>query len=231
MIRERRTYVIRNMDPNDRIHFRRCKPVLVDCERTYPPALTKQDFYRRFYAGEFGNHGPMWKTFDEYWGSGYNKPIAIRTLRRGGRCDYFIERDESRERYRSFLADGYRDEELNFSAQAPEQDKLLQGEVALSDRGIELFGSTSLEPMRVALATAGFHVHGLKAHSWLKSTMCANSWEWLNVLLERYPGHTIEFTTFRYPWGVLPRYSCVIWEVRRYMVLFITSVILTGIVA
>ena len=224
-IGERRTYVMQNTAVGDTIRYdvENCRPILIDCERTYPPVLTKRDFYRRFCAGEFGNHSPTWSTLDEYQQSRYDKPIAIRTFRQGSRCDYMIPQDQVVDRYHSFLADGYAPNELNYSAQCPEEDKLLQGEVCQSPRGLEFFGSTSLEPMRVALTTAGFRCHGLTAHSWIKTHMCPNSWEWLQILLSRYPGHVIEFTTLRYNWGVLPRFNTLFWETRFYLVPLLVS--------
>ena len=177
---------------------------------------TKQQFYREFYKGSFGNHGPMWRTFDEYWQSGYSEPIAIRTLGIGTRCDYFIPRDAVADRMQSFLADGWKVDQLNFSAQIPEEDKLIQGEVMQTFEGLSLLYSRSLLPMRQALATEPQRAAGLKARFLLQSAMDAASFDWLFELFDRYPGHAVEFTTLRYPWGVIPGMNTVFWEVRDY---------------
>ena len=180
------------------------------------PVLTKADFYRRFYAGEFGNHSPMWSTLQDWKASGYDKEVAIRTLRPGGRCDYLIHPRDVARRYASFITQGYRPGELNISAQCPEQDKTIQGEVGRSSRGLELYCSTSVLPMREALRLSGFEVHGLAAQQLLNQHLCSNSLTWMNHLLESYPDHTIEFTTLRYPWGTVPHHNTLIWEVRAY---------------
>lgn len=177
--------------------------------------LTKSDFYRRFYAGEFGNHGPMWRNLHEWRAARYFAPVAIRTLVRGGRCDYLIPHNEVESRYAEFL-EVYSPEQLNISAQVPEKDKLLQGEVTVTEGGLSLFWSRDLEPMRIALAKDGRHSRGLAAKHLLESALNPVSMDWLNHLFAEYPGHVVEFTALRYNWGVLPGYNTVFWEVRLY---------------
>ncbi|MDX1372171.1 MAG: hypothetical protein R3321_06855 [Nitrososphaeraceae archaeon] len=175
------------------------------------PIETKKQFYKLFHKGYFGNTSPYWSTYEEYYNSGYNKPIAIRTRKAGGKCEYFVERKNVKERLKYFT------DEVQFSAQCPEEDKLLQGEVQLTNRGMYLFGSTNLQlPMRDALKNDSFHIFGLKAHLYVKNAMCPNSWEWLNELFTLYPDHIIEFTTLRYSWGTDPGFNTLFWEVRKY---------------
>ena len=179
-----------------------------------PPVKTKTNFYRRFYAGEFGNHGPMWSTLDKWRESGYNKPIAIRALIPGGRCDYNIPATEVQRRTDDFHRTGWKD--LNWSAMAPTERTALQGEATRSPRGLDMFVSVERLPMRDALRAGGFRVHGLRANLLLARHLDPVSLDWIKHLLDEYPDHSIEFSTFEVPWGVIPHRNTVIWEVRLY---------------
>jgi hypothetical protein len=71
--------------------------------------------------------------------------------------------------------------------------------------------------MRIALQEGGQHAHGLRASGLIKQHLCPNSQEWLEMLLERYLEHVIEFSTYSRKWGTLwPSYNTVFWEVRAY---------------
>lgn len=215
-IGETRVYQQVNFDPNDRIRFDRIGYVMLErTPRNPPPVRTKADFYRRFHAGEFGNHGPMWATLEEWKKSGYDKPIAIRTMKPGGRCDYDIQKGQVAERTADFILQGWR--ELNYSAMSPHDCNAIQGEICQLPSGIHLFASTAVElPMRPALATAGRHWNGATAVAVLRHFMDASSYEWMWHLLDSYPGHVLEFTTFTRPYGVIRGMNTVWWEVRLY---------------
>lgn len=201
MISETRIYQQVNLNPDDV-----CGPVR--------PVRTKLDFYRRFYAGEFGNHGPMWSSLGEWRRSCYPGRIAIRTLVQGGRCDYDIPPGEVTSRTDEFRRDGWTS--LNWSAMAPTEKTLIQGEVCRTSRGIEGFVSRDRLPMRPALARGGRPVRGPVLIETLRHFCCGQSIDWIMELLDRFDGHTIEFSTFSVPWGVVRGMNTVIWEVRRY---------------
>jgi hypothetical protein len=156
----------------------------------------------------------MWKTLAEWKASRYPDPVAIRSLTVGGRCDYWIPAAELPARYADFRRT-YRVDQLNISAQAPEHEKVLQGEVCRQP-DLQLFWSRNLEPMRAALALDGRQSHGLAALQILRSSLCPNSLDWMMFLLDAYPGHVVEFSSFRRYWGTLPRFNTVFWEVRLY---------------
>ena len=179
------------------------------------PVTNKADFYRRFTAGEFGNHGPMWETYRDYRASGYRGNIAIRTRTPGGRCDYHIPRRQVPERIRDFRLNGYGDEMMQFSAMAPDDKIAVQGEAMFADTGLKLFVSFMKVPMRVALLAAGRHIEGLRAAALLRHYADPDSFDWIMHLLEEFPGHTVEFGCYTCPWGVVPGRNTVIWEVRR----------------
>lgn len=188
---------------------------MVDRVKPCRPVKTKADFYRRFHAGEFGNHGPMWQSLDEYMASGYRGPIAIRTKKRGGRCDYWLSRKDVPRIAREFEREGWGD--INFSAMSPHKYNTLQGEIHDGPRGVEgMLSEVKGLPMRPAMADHSFASFGLECRVLLRSSMTIDDYEHLIGLLDRYPGHVVEFAAFSVPWGVIPGMRTVIWEVRHY---------------
>lgn len=211
---ETRVYHLRNSDPCDTVRFDKLHYELLDRDRPIRPVRTKPDFYRRFYAGEFGNHGPIWPTFDAYWDSEYDAPIAIRTLKPGGPCQYNIARKQSREWLQLFNDQGWH--ELNFSAMAPTEKTVIQGEAQLGLAGLEIFVARVALPMRDALRQAGESYTGASATTLLRSLMDGHGFDWLTYLLDSYEDHVVEFSTFSVSWGVVPGARTVFWEVRSY---------------
>ena len=80
----------------------------------------------------------------------------------------------------------------------------------------ELFYSRVAKPMREALKEKSFNVTGLEAEILLRYYLCSRSLEWLKILLERYPEHVVEFSSYGVNWGTLRGYNTVFWEVRLY---------------
>lgn len=173
----------------------------------YPPVLTKADFVRRYKAGEFGNHAPTWNTVKELEESGYKGEVHLRNRVAGGATFYNLS-----VRMAVHLWKG-KERGYYCSGMAPHQYNLVQGE--LQDGNITFTTEVGL-PMREALAKRTQHARGIIANILLQQFMCPNSWEWLQVLLYRYPGHVIEFSTFSRNWGTLPNYNTVFWEIRLY---------------
>lgn len=103
------------------------------------------------------------------------------------------------------------------SGMAPHTRNLLQGELTNLNGWWELYYSTVKDlPMREALAKEAKTIRGLSAKMKLRGVMNPLSYDWLEVLLDRYPGHAIEFSVFDKHWGNLPGYNTVFWEVRDY---------------
>jgi hypothetical protein len=189
-------------------------------EGTKPPVLTKQDFYRRFMAGEFGNRGPQWDTLEQWAEADYQGRIAIRTRVQGGRCDYYILPEDVRQTVDDFLAAGYEPAQLHFSAMCPDHRTKFQGylcEYASGDvAGMELIGSTvKNKPMREVIAYHSRKYSGLAALEVLRWACDPGSYDHIRYLLDAYPLHVVEFSSFEIPWGV-ERNNTVIWEVRSY---------------
>lgn len=179
----------------------------------YLPVLTKRDFVRRFQRGEFGNRNLVWDTLDEYLESGYKGLIHFRNRIAGGPTIYNVPRERALDLWKEQRGNG----DWYFAAMAPHNKNLIQGEVQRTHVGLELWYSTERGlPMRDALGSSGQRAYGIIGVSLLKSLMCPNSYEWLNVLLDRYDGHVVEFSTFSCEWGTIEGFNSVFWEVRLY---------------
>jgi len=181
----------------------------------FPPVLTKADFVERYIRGEFGNHSPTWGTRQEYLADGYKGLVHIRNRVAGARTWYNVP-PEGFERAWAEALRYYRADQLYISAMAPTDKTVFQGEVQRGLWGLDLYYSCVARPMREALRLQGRTVRGVFALCLLQRFLCPNSYEWLQVLLDRYPDHVVEFSTYSVNWGTLPGYNTVFWEVRLY---------------
>lgn len=180
------------------------------------PVLTKVDFYRRFYAGEFGNRGPIWMDLKSWEDAGRQAPVMIRSQVADGTNFSMVAAKDVPRLFRVAASAGH---QPTINLQCPEHDKTLTGEVCITTRGMDFIGSRDVrQTQRTAtrLQTGSIREHGLRAHLLLKQHMDGSSWDWLNYLLKTYVDHTVEFTTFRNPWGVAPGMNTIFWEVRLY---------------
>lgn len=180
----------------------------------YPPVLTKRDMVRRYIAGEFGNRSPTWNTIQEFYDE-YRKVKGLVHLRNrvaAGTTHYNLEPEDA---FMAWLATD-KPEDWYCSAMCPTEKTIFQGELRRDEQGLCLYYSGLAKPMREALAISSLHVTRLTAKLALQYHMCPNSYDWTMTLLDRYPGHVIEFSTFSEPWGTIPGYNTVWWEIRMY---------------
>ena len=100
---------------------------------------------------------------------------------------------------------------------APHHRGLIQGEVQRTFRGLELYWTKAILPMRDAFRRyGGATALGLVASAHLQAALDTLSYEWLGYLLDTYPDHIIEFSAFGVNWGTIPNRNTVFWEVRKY---------------
>lgn len=193
-----------------------------------PPVLDKKDFVRRYKTGEFGNASPTWSNLEEllktpHWRS-YG-PFHIRNRIAQGKSWYDQSADMMELSWeiasRRIEVGGAHN--LYISSMAPHWHNLIQGEVTQTPWDYNYVDHLFLRysdlpdlPMRDAFEREQKYISGLGALSLLKSTLCPNSWDWLNQLLDNYPGHIIEFSTFSVDWGTVPGFNTVFWEIRAY---------------
>lgn len=182
------------------------------------PVLTKQDFVRRYIAGEFGNHSPTWNNIAEFLQETH-KPDTLFHLRNrkvGATTWYDVLARHMPGVWESALRQGYTPADLYISEMAPTEKTLIQGEVERGPNGLDLYFSNVPRPMREALAVSAERVQGVRAQEILKHYLNPASWDWLLDLLIIYEDHVVEFSTYSVEWGTLPGYNTVFWEVRKY---------------
>ena len=193
----------------------------------YPPVKNKKNFVARYMEGEFGNRSPTWGTLEEFLEEkkhkrphGYDYSpgnFHLRNRVTSGDTWYDLSSEQVEECWNLAADDkGLKPEDLYISEMAPTDRTTLQGEIQQTDRGTELYGTNVRLPMRDALRLSAFTLTGLQAVSSLVRYCDANSLEWINILLARYPGHVIEFSSYNRSWGTVPNRNTVIWEVRLY---------------
>ncbi len=179
------------------------------------PVLTKRDFVKRYGEGEFGNASPTWGNLEEFLQSGYDGLVHIRNRLAGADTWYDVPTIRVSEVW-SEATSRFQPRQLYISAMAPTNKTLFQGEVQQGVNGLDLYYTTVPRPMREALAIWNRQVSGVVALMLLKHYLCQNSWEWLTYLLDAYPGHVVELSTYDVEWGTVSRYNTVFWEVRSY---------------
>lgn len=181
------------------------------------PVLTKADFVRRYEAGEFGNAAPTWLTFGGWAESGYEGQMHIRNRITGGPTYYDIHPYGVGSAWNKLTRkQKIPESSLYLSAMAPTSLTAIQGEVIRYSLGLDLRYTRRRVPMREALRKEQHRVTGIVAKIILEHELCSKSYDWMTYLLEAYPEHVIEFSTYGRCWGTLPGYNTVFWEVRKY---------------
>lgn len=186
----------------------------------FPPVITKRDFVERFDQGEFGNKLPTWDCIDSLvcdYSSGKVADVDLVHIRNriaGGRTWYNVPMKYVGDVYRSeVIASGLAPHQVYFSLMAPTARTLFQGEVMQSEHSLELYWTNVAKPMRDALAERAYRDSGIIAVSLLRYYLDAPSFDWLQALLERYPGHVVEFSAYSVCCGTLGL-NTIFWEVR-----------------
>ena len=186
----------------------------------WPPVQTKQDFVRRYALGEFGNHSPTWGSLAEFIAYKYPSTRVglchIRNRIAGGPTWYSVPGEEVEHHWKQLVLHGADANNLYISLMAPTEQTLFQGEVIQDVGGLDLTYTTVAKPMRDALHERSLRARGIIAVALLRYYLCPRSYEWLQVLLDRYSHHAVEFSTYSRNWGTLPHYNTVFWEVRLY---------------
>lgn len=181
----------------------------------FKPVLIKADFVRRFMTGEFGNKGPNWDSLVEFINADYKGLVHLRNRRVGGPTFYNVPSYEVNFLWME-VRHKYPNERFYLAGMAPSEKTIIQGEVQETHLGLVLTFSRAALPMRDALRVSTEVATGLRAKGFIEAHLCQRSQDWLKLLLERYPDHVVEFSTFSCNWGTIPGFNTVFWEVRKY---------------
>jgi hypothetical protein len=181
----------------------------------------KPEYYKLAETYKFGNRFRTWDGIDEWKCSGYNGPIRFRSKVPGSKVFTthapFVGRSNVVRAYQNLLKNGSHAGDIIFCEPAPEQYLTFQGEVCeLPGQGLYLRWSTELDlTNREAMSRpTGNHV-GLAARILLREYLDPPDHDDLWEILDTWPEHVVEFSTYSIKVGVFGRRT-VIWEVRKY---------------
>lgn len=176
------------------------------------PVLTKADFLRRYVRGEFGNAPRTWLAPSELSESGFGGLVHLRSLTPGGLGWYDLTVVEALRRWFGLGIESYYVSEMG----PPDQVRPFQCEVSRGLWSVDLTYTTVSLPMRDAMEVEQRFASGAVGLELLRRHLCPASLDWLRHLLDEYPGHVVELSTFEQNWGTLPQYNTLFWEVRAY---------------
>lgn len=185
----------------------------------YQVVRSKPDFVRRYAAGEFGNKVRTWPDVESYLADKTarpDKPVHLRNSIAGGATWYNVAPADVPAVYTKARESGLGRYNIYVSEMAPEHRKVFQGEVIRGATGPRLYYNCQALPMREGFAVEEKWAGGTQAMRLLENYLCPKSFDWLNVLFDRYPGHAIEFSTYDCNVGDLPGFNTIFWEVRTY---------------
>lgn len=179
------------------------------------PIRSKDVMYSKLVAGEFGNTCPVYFSVDQ-WAcrpSPCHKPLwGIRSHTSG---DPRAKLDVPTVEVIDYCRRTFGEHGFNIT---PMVDHMLtfRGEVYDGPRGIVLFGVAGRRELkwRPALRGYGREFTGSAARAILRAVLNGNSHDDLQILLEQYPGHVVEFTALDRNFGIVPGRNAVVWECR-----------------
>lgn len=187
---------------------------------------TKKLSYRGFQAGAYGNKLRDWRSVGEWEQSGFTGLVSLRTVQASagnGPCIYNVPPGRVLDEVSALVKSGVDPGNIVVGEMAPNDLVLLQGEYRngpylSGGEGVcgELLYSWVQRPMREALAAQRLTATGLAATDLLQRVMTPSSYSDWEVLLEKYPDHVLEVSTYRRSIGNTPWRNTIVWEVRRY---------------
>lgn len=179
-------------------------------------------------AGLFGNMLRTWNSLKEIESSGYRGTLSMRYKGDvGGKwTKYNVNIHDVAIVQQEWISQGAELGRITFNESAPDTDLVVQGEVMHCDsekryvdkEGFGLFFRYSCKPMKMrdALKTDQHHAWRLEARMLLERFLTPASYSDISELLEYFPGHSVEFSTYRYCLGNIPGRNTIFWEVRKY---------------
>jgi hypothetical protein len=184
------------------------------------PILTKQQNYRLWQSGAFGNKLRAWRTVEEWRASGFAGLVALRTLlpAGGGPCAYNLTRDRAIRLVNEWDVSGIVPyQSIMVNEAAPDEAVLLQGEYLNDAIALGYFlHSRVTKHMREALGLRSETTYGLHSDFILREAMTPSSYDDWQILIERYPGHVFEVSIYDRCLGDIPNRNALVWEIRRY---------------
>jgi hypothetical protein len=179
---------------------------------------SKNEFMPLWNAGRLGNKPRTWPDLASALESDYRGCFSCRDGRADSRLTrYGVPYAKLIDVVAEMESQGAR--WVHFNESAPDERLLIQGEYqdgmimpAENPRNKYLMWST--EQTQMKRVKQWHHTEGSASVAILRSYLNDNSWDDLQVLLEQYPNHIIEFSAYECFVGNLPGRNTLIWEVR-----------------
>jgi hypothetical protein len=180
----------------------------------------KAHMYKLLARGALGNTTPQYFSVEEWEASPeYDKYEwwGVRTLTPGGPCRLNCPKGEiaATARSQEFSAHG-----VNISCMLDRiRTVTLWGEVCELPSGLTAYGieyPPKNGSWRALMPFQGKTWEGTAARLLLRRHLNENSYDDLCDLLDKWPGHVVEFSAVDGMFGTMPGRNAIIWEVRQY---------------
>ena len=178
---------------------------------------SKNKSFELYQTGLFGNKLRSWDSVQEYKESGHVGTVTVRYKGNSSSpfCKYNIKSSDADSVIKSIISSGAKEELIVLNESAPDEKLLIQGELTKDSGGYSLFYSCEQGKMRDCMKF-GIQIYGLSAKLLLMKYMNANSYADVMELIDSYPDHVIEFSTYDQCLGSCHGRNTIIWEVRKY---------------
>lgn len=185
---------------------------------------TKKLNYQLCHAGAYGNRVRQWESLEAWRASGFLEPVAMRTaLQAGGGPKAFnVQPADVELQAHKWMLQGISRECIRLSEMV-DGLRILQGQY-LNDVYVQdgearwgyFWCTFATGAMPIAFKKESRTAFGLRADLLIRSAMTPSSYSDWRELLERYPGHVLEFSVWESCVGDIPGRNAIVWEIRRY---------------
>lgn len=173
--------------------------------------LSKQECYKKYNQGTFGNRPLRWNTWKKVKQSNYRGMICIRGIGiPRSEVKYDVPFNKIENTIKQYKEKDIPPSTLRFNQSMPNEKILIQGEVKKGIKNLDLTHTTIKKPMNLALAEEEKYTNGLTAIQILKHNLSPSSFSDLEALFELYPKSVIEFSAYSYPVRNIPGRNTII---------------------
>ena len=183
-----------------------------------PNISSKGQNYQCYLNGEYGNKIKTWNNLEELRLDKPRELICVRYKSTNANFKKFnITFSDAIKWVEECVGRGAQRELFTFNESCIDDKLTIQGEYIVAPlTGHSLIYSTQKVPMSLALEREKISVEGIRALHTLQRHMNPNSFDDFQIILERFPGHAIEFSCYSCFVGMSPRRNTLFWEVRFY---------------
>ena len=178
---------------------------------------TKENSFKLYEAGEFGNKLRTWHNVYELKEDEYQGTVTMRYASKYGKwCQYDVPQDMIRGILFDWEVEGADIRKIRFNESAPDDHLFIQGEIKEDPEYKYILNySTAKVKMREAMQNPQ-ELLGRDALHRVQEHLSLASMRNLKRLFATYPYAVIEFSTYDHFLGDTPKNNTIFWEVRNY---------------